>query len=134
MFAPKIDNDLFQSSLPRGSDQHSSPARNLAMISILAPSRERRRRLRLYRYPAKFQSSLPRGSDYCKYVWEKEERISILAPSRERRGGIDVMTILSRISILAPSRERRYDMMYDVAKGYLFQSSLPRGSDMLLGM
>ena len=55
---------IFQSTLPHGSDQHSSPARNLAMISIHAPSRER---LDAERF-------LTKGG-----------MISIHAPSRERR-------------------------------------------------
>ena len=42
MFAPKIDNDLFQSTLPRGSDGSGKSTSLRNFISIHAPSRERR--------------------------------------------------------------------------------------------
>ena len=124
----QCENDLiFQSTLPRGSDQQAQGAPMSREISIHAPSRERLlaslptvpnrhfnpRSLAgatidcLAENAAKlFQSTLPRGSDRR---WKKRlstATISIHAPSRERRLKIMYPCAMQRISIHAPSRER----------------------------
>ena len=119
----------FQSTLPRGSDDmpYVSASYFLA-ISIHAPSRERR-----FRHAAAAAT----------------QDISIHAPSRERRVTGLIFIMLECISIHAPSRERpqeekSYSRFLDfnprslagatfrtrqMKVGVLFQSTLPRGSD-----
>ena len=82
------------------------------MISIHAPSRER----------PFFLPSLPqlRG-------------ISIHAPSRERPYGFNVVGAVTFISIHAPSRERPCTTSSINLIVTLFQSTLPRGSDLSKG-
>ena len=122
----------FQSSLPHGSDskmqmsactcimisilapsrERRSTDKNLLVkscISILAPSRERLCITHLYAIAIAFQSSLPHGSDLM--------------------GGIDVC-VLTKISILAPSRERPSPDGWRT-RNKKFQSSLPHGSDLV---
>ena len=124
-----INHNLFQSTLPRGSDQscyhggyrsgHFNP-RSLAgatlwhlvgdtmqRISIHAPSRER---------PCSFLQVTTRG------------RISIHAPSRERHYVEETSNDYYTISIHAPSRERLFQL-HLVTNITKFQSTLPRGSD-----
>ena len=102
-----INHNLFQSTLPRGSDrrlrspyspQHNFNPRSLAgatgeaakeryegIISIHAPSRERRYNHMAKAAPAwEFQSTLPRGSDALLTAFLLSISISIHAPSRER--------------------------------------------------
>ena len=75
----------FQSTLPRGSDeewQHCCPN---CGISIHAPSRERPSTASAPILKQTFQSTLPRGSDEIRLRLQGwEDKISIHAPSRER--------------------------------------------------
>ena len=121
---------LFQSTLPHGSDSGRDTLYvEYYVISILAPSRER------------LHDILGRLGAL---------HISILAPSRERQSCWMHLCVLSHdfnprslagatddvlkyyeskpISILAPSRERLFLLSLCLNK-FLFQSSLPRGSD-----
>ena len=99
--------NVFQSTLPRGSDQHGQTDFNaLACISIHAPSRERRNWHLSIPICIKFQSTLPRGSDYrqCNHVTQCQN-----FNPRSLAGATCSMRSLrssSRISIHAPSRER----------------------------
>ena len=63
MFAPKIDNDLFQSTLPYGSDIADYFAAGGTAISIHAPLRERYSIYKQQKADNAFQSTLPYGSD-----------------------------------------------------------------------
>ena len=98
----------FQSTLPRGSDLVSdSSASTVILISIHAPARERRERVRgCVCAHESFQSTLPRGSD-----------------ARRRADFLG-----SDISIHAPARERPLTT-FSAATDSAFQSTLPRGSD-----
>ena len=79
----------------------------------------------------KFQSTLPRGSDinFEKYINAVD--ISIHAPSRERLIMNKKEKIKLIISIHAPSRERHIITTHLILM-ILFQSTLPRGSDLYL--
>ena len=61
----------------------------------------------------------------------KQAEISIHAPSRERPNGSPTGGIYTYISIHAPSRERRNICVVSL-KILQFQSTLPRGSDLVL--
>ena len=98
---------LFQSTLPRGSDKGADFLCLKVQISIHAPSRERRRR------------SVGAGAGGA---------ISIHAPSRERHYFGLPTGVPNLISIHAPSRERRTTSSINFIVT-LFQSTLPRGSD-----
>ena len=98
--------ELFQSTLPHGSDIINHLACSIQIISIHAPSRERLSEFRLRQDKILFQSSLPRGSDLRGKLEGAESKISILAPSRERLSTGEKILHLVPISILAPSRER----------------------------
>ena len=121
------------------------------VISIHAPSRERRSSCGGRSYFVKFQSTLPRGSDMtCESGrWnpkhfnprslagatfddmgggEAAGAISIHAPSRERPLGVNNLPAHGHISIHAPSRER-HKASRDRVASKAFQSTLPRGSD-----
>ena len=98
-----------------------------------------------------FQSTLPRGSDSpATRPWQDVPAISIHAPSRERLPDDGQPVTFPVISIHAPSRERRHRptgcpaslpyfnprSLAGATKGsfkevqeFLFQSTLPRGSD-----
>ena len=96
----------FQSTLPRGSDSGPTmPPREL-LISIHAPSRERRGGIYRRDDACRFQSTLPRGSDRMHRQKCRCKAISIHAPSRERPKQAEVQAAQSKISIHAPSRER----------------------------
>ena len=80
-----------------------------------------------------FQSTLPRGSDAPpKPVLPEEHTISIHAPSRERHKHSTNHFPCNLISIHAPSRER-LSLAYSSFSISLFQSTLPRGSDLPAG-
>ena len=75
----------FQSTLPHGSDVGRYVIESNRLISIHAPSRERRWGFRLILKRSGFQSTLPRGSDDdCGFDCLASDEISIHAPSRER--------------------------------------------------
>ena len=128
----RIDVELFQSTLPCGSD----------LSSALQASVSRQ-----------FQSTLPCGSDFYLGWSLVSQAISIHAPLRERQdfvlmylGEFDISihaplrerpqnpTLLlstATISIHAPLRERRFTINDPTAK-FIFQSTLPCGSDITL--
>ena len=141
----------FQSTLPRGSDrscEKSSMAslldfnpRSLAgatnavdsrfvypIISIHAPSRERRCHVGPRKMQYQFQSTLPRGSDLQTLISISD--IKNFNP-RSLAGATALIITLRQgdgISIHAPSRERRLTSGVSTAEN-TFQSTLPRGSD-----
>ena len=122
----------FQSTLPRGSDTGSvfvavycnnfNP-RSLAGATVLP--------LLLLLIMLVFQSTLPRGSDGFRHAAAAASEISIHAPSRERPAGYNLFRSPILISIHAPSRER-HKSMSGIETIKLFQSTLPRGSDIYL--
>ena len=99
----------FQSTLPRGSDFCVNK------VLVIAP---------------KFQSTLPRGSDHEVGNRVLVVAISIHAPSRERLYLPVICFLPDCISIHAPSRERP-DGLGMTVPAVRFQSTLPRGSDLL---
>ena len=119
---------LFQSTLPRGSDktiQHSSV---LSVISIHAPSRERRRFKRGYSGLIYFNPRSLAGAT-CITPFIKSGGVDFNPRSLAgATSSFCTSSTLRAISIHAPSRERRN---IDVAYTYnrAFQSTLPRGSD-----
>ena len=118
----------FQSTLPRGSDATSSAHCAATSISIHAPSRERRIGFNKTFDTQGFQSTLPRGSDWKCSIKIIGITISIHAPSRERPEIAGQIMTDEYISIHAPSRERLLGQIVGVSR-QLFQSTLPRGSD-----
>ena len=125
----RIDINAFQSTLPRGSDSLPATSSEPTAISIHAPSRERRLAVR---------------------TAERAAHISIHAPSRERQARIADWIGSPSISIHAPSRERLRTVQWYIYRCYfnprslagatsvnassfrqhhVFQSTLPRGSD-----
>ena len=122
--------EVFQSTLPRGSDTTQKSWVNGKGISIHAPSRERRCIMSInFQFAPTFQSTLPRGSDYGRSGYKYYGLdISIHAPSRERRNGRTIDLDFLCISIHAPSRERQSSVSY-CSLLPAFQSTLPRGSD-----
>ena len=142
---------VFQSTLPRGSDIMLPTILSTACISIHAPSRERQALTACSISLQLFQSTLPRGSDGTR-IWKsrRNNNISIHAPSRERRYlpyskglylGISIHApsrerlkccyegfAVAGISIHAPSRERPA-LCVTLKTRNAFQSTLPRGSD-----
>ena len=143
--------NLFQSTLPRGSDSYYLEYVGRCNISIHAPSRERLCVTVAMRAIGRFQSTLPRGSDGYYFSHRRNfGEISIHAPSRERLTIILACTKHINISIHAPSRERHVQEFFDLytdaisihapsrerhktplcsSLRLLFQSTLPRGSD-----
>ena len=102
---------LFQSTLPRGSDFLADDSR--------CPF-------------CRFQSTLPRGSDVVLSSHQPIYlSISIHAPSRERPPLHAHFVLCINISIHAPSRERRRMAITLLELSLLFQSTLPRGSDLI---
>ena len=103
----EVQEFLFQSTLPRGSDRfqelrclpyrHFNP-RSLAGATIT---------LQYCQHFFEFQSTLPRGSDHSSVHCDKLTLISIHAPSRERPYFWMFVSMLLCISIHAPSRERQ---------------------------
>ena len=100
---------LFQSTLPRGSDQammicwRNNPYFNPRSLAGATSSGNI-----ISSTYAKFQSTFPRGSDTLQEVGvEVIHAISIHAPSRERRDLSDEEMDKVLISIHAPLRERR---------------------------
>ena len=142
----------FQSTLPRGSDflfcrSHTAlknfNPRSLAgatsvrynyiltvsEISIHAPSRERLKIFEPWNDVITFQSTLPRGSDPADTIRADMGRISIHAPSRER---LRVRHILSFDSNFNPrSLAGATAAQSPLTQAAIFQSTLPRGSDIL---
>ena len=120
----------FQSTLPRGSDCAS------------APSRPR---------PGIFQSTLPRGSDFSKIIfWHALSNFNPRSLAGATYGNSSRLwrcadfnprslagatkehcrfPVILPISIHAPSRER-HKFATDNSVNVIFQSTLPRGSDM----
>ena len=81
----------------------------VGVISIHAPSWERRRSGSIAARTAAFQSTLPRGSDIYLYISGANMLpISIHAPSWERPLEVAFTLIAFAISIHAPSWERRF--------------------------
>ena len=105
---------------------------SLILISIHAPLRERLVEVMALASPLPFQSTLPYGSDESVLVNGIETLISIHAPLRERHDEIPGIDADVLISIHAPLRERLpcYGASYIQAQ---FQSTLPYGSDLLVG-
>ena len=147
-----MNEKVFQSTLPRGSDavliwDKIRPT----MISIHAPSRERRYTLRKLKRVLTISIHAPsRERPQIKSLERGKTDISIHAPSRERLEllklrvkkkkfqstlprGSDWMTIIAfaliAISIHAPSRERLLPLCDIPSLCLVFQSTLPRGSD-----
>ena len=104
---PQIIILVFQSTLPRGSDEAKEKILKHRQISIHAPSRERRGLICAVSRRTLFQSTLPRGSDL-------KSRLTL--PSV-----LVFQSTLPRGSDLVNMQKRGQD---DV-----FQSTLPRGSD-----
>ena len=97
---------LFQSTLPRGSDRNRGLRAKETVISIHAPSRERRHQAR------------PRG---------RRNYFNPRSLAGATHQTLAVAPVIA-ISIHAPSRERQ--LLPAVTPTYLvFQSTLPRGSD-----
>ena len=99
------------------------------LISIHAPSRERREINGVKVYPSPFQSTLPRGSDlygrtslFPKLNFNPRSLAGATRVPPARR------TIRDSISIHAPSRERQNSAVL-FGHHLKFQSTLPRGSD-----
>ena len=122
-------NLLFQSTLPRGSDTGYLPPVRALLISIHAPSRERPDTLKSHKYSCLFQSTLPRGSDAplvsasCTKSYFNPRSLAGATQLRFQQ------IRLIFISIHAPSRERLLSVEA-VTQTILFQSTLPRGSDL----
>ena len=121
--------DIFQSTLPRGSDGHaghgccrwsdfnprslagatrvSAPNQIMTAISIHAPSRERLSFEHQMSMPAPFQSTLPRGSDrliaFTHRCTKHFNPRSLAGATIQER----YAPLYYTISIHAPSRERR---------------------------
>ena len=143
----------FQSTLPRGSDDDEMIRYSgVGDISIHAPSRERPRTLQCFSHALPFQSTLPRGSDHMTLnTYIKHHRISIHAPSRERpraRSSASptryhfnprslagatwaLTTIIIKCSIFQSTLPRGSDLGFisSILSFLTFQSTLPRGSD-----
>ena len=125
-----LNNTIFQSTLPHGSDIEGYCDGFTRPISIHAPSRERVIALIYAVVAAVFQSTLPHGSD----VTRTPEMVAAEMFQSTLPYGSDVFIKrqlhIFCISIHAPLRERPMP-----ARKYRikcrFQSTLPRGSDQL---
>ena len=120
--------DLFQSTLPYGSDGTTFASGLEEVISIHAPLRERRIAALSTVRPLPFQSTLPYGSDIISR--QSRSTINNFNP-RSLTGATTTHPAFQcryTISIHAPSRER---LPLDGAlfKLQAFQSTLPHGSD-----
>ena len=82
-FAP-LQQQRFQSTLPRGSDGIEPQLRQLQEVSIHAPARERPQATKRPWLHTQFQSTLPRGSDKAQRAGNRFLPVSIHAPARER--------------------------------------------------
>ena len=103
---------LFQSTLPRGSDNDPNSF-SFAFFNFNPHSHE--------------------GATHNQKQKHALIPISIHTPTRERlEKRIDRMRF-EFISIHTPTRERRFIILSDRLKPILFQSTLPRGSDLIRG-
>ena len=125
------DTMLFQSTLPRGSDDTSLwRCTAAAVFQSTLPRGSDMASLLLIALLVIFQSTLPRGSDYscvCNCV------VRIYFNPRSLAGATSLKQLSHRctaISIHAPSRERPL-LASPYALPNEFQSTLPRGSDSL---
>ena len=140
----------FQSTLPHGSDRERTQRHAAHGISIHAPSRERQGLLQLLAIGAGISIHAPSrerhysaGSAVCCIYFNPRSlpgatgfgksiplpaRISIHAPSRERLLQLATSCPEVAISIHAPSRERPPAPRRQ-SSVQIFQSTLPRGSD-----
>ena len=101
-------------------------------ISIHAPLRERLVFAQHLKATAIFQSTLPYGSDLLVgHSYYFVAIISIHAPLRERLSTSLSALVKGTISIHAPLRERRLKNSI-LSRCLIFQSTLPRGSDVLV--
>ena len=122
----------FQSTLPCGSDLvEQIRADNKRAISIHAPLRERRLLCGVEIISTLFQSTLPRGSDNLDYYKRLVTSISIHAPSRERQQR-HLKTHCARRNFNPRSLAGATQMNTYLYELSLFQSTLPRGSDITL--
>ena len=119
------------------------------LISIHAPSRERHRALIGCGHAVRFQSTLPHGSDLAAAPIATHKAISIHAPSRERRISAFLMTAYHDFNPRSLTGATRSNpVWYSIykhfnprsltgatlvmilwIKAFLFQSTLPHGSD-----
>ena len=99
-----------------------------ALISIHAPSRERRVRVNGLCVVCIFQSTLPRGSDDKIVLFSLTLKISIHAPSRERPSHNITNFLLHAFQSTLPRGSDKSGILptYTTIQ---FQSTLPRGSD-----
>ena len=79
-----MKSQIFQSTLPYGSEQNITHLSLLSRISIHAPLRERNSIFDNEKGAQLFQSTLPYGSDQKFFEVERQAKISIHAPLRER--------------------------------------------------
>ena len=130
--AADLADGVFQSTLPYGSDRSFfCELSSRVWISIHAPLRERPCSKPAWLRVTQFQSTLPYGSDDITLVQiVRTLLISIHAPLRERLIRAAIEKEEEHISILAPSRERHAYVSAGVTSAE-FQSSLPRGSDLM---
>ena len=113
---------MFQSTLPRGSDNTQSNGGWISEVSIHAPSRERRRaEAAIYPKERRFNPrSLAGATRYC-FVDPLGDGVSIHAPSRERPITKTLNDLSVGVSIHAPSRERQHQNKLLL---YSFKSSI----------
>ena len=99
------------------------------IISIHAPSRERRINRLNSVSTIRFQSTLPRGSDpITAYQLRQCKPFQSTLP-RGSDTSKDTKHMSLTISIHAPSRERPFQQAARFCLAFQFQSTLPRGSD-----
>ena len=99
------------------------------LISIHAPSRERRDFALRARLVGKFQSTLPHGSDFYVFPYKNTSySISIHAPSRERRNSTNINTNHCYFNPRSLTGATSAALQSKATK--LFQSTLPHGSDL----
>ena len=126
---PVMANDLFQSTLPRGSDIILANVPRLNPLFQSTLPRGSDAGYNLFRSPTlEFQSTLPRGSDPSEPC---TPRVILYFNPRSLAGATQIADQFSMqdiISIHAPSRERQGELM-NPPFVQQFQSTLPRGSD-----
>ena len=99
----------FQSTPPCGGDENRNTVPSGSSISIHAPLRGRRDRLKNVRFLRQFQSTPPCGGDIGNVRRDFSRVISIHAPLRGRLGHDTLITGFAKISIHAPLRGRLYE-------------------------
>ena len=126
-----LTKEVFQSTLPRGSDRPEFLGSHSSMIfQSTLPRGSDQGLYNAYKAHETFQSTLPRGSDLSHWVffshWSKFQS-TLPRGSDLQIGRTYILT--EDISIHAPSRERPVKFVNDNAS-FPFQSTLPRGSDL----